>query len=161
MSRNEIRKILEDRVGKTTTMNILMGKFTPLTYSKDALESRYENVRRGNPDEILNRFEFLPFPKLDNTKRKWERMRFEDYERKLKEPEVDQDKPQAKRLLPTKAPRESIAENVNPVQDTVTPSVSPVANNVNPTTGLTTTETALLSPGDQAIRQKQRVTGVV
>ena len=161
MSRNEIRKILEDRVGKTTTMNILMGKFTPLTYSKDALESRYENVRRGNPDEILNRFEFLPFPKLDNTKRKWERMRFEDYERKLKEPEVDQDKPQAKRLLPTKAPRESIAENVNPVPDTGTPSVSPVANNVNPTTGLTTTETALLSPGDQAIRQKQRVTGVV
>ena len=63
--------------------------------------------------------------------------------------------------MPTKAPRESIAENVNPVPDTGTPSVSPVANNVNPTTGLTTTETALLSPGDQAIRQKQRVTGVV
>ena len=29
-------------------------------------------------------------------------------------------------------------------------------NPVNPATGLTTTETALLSPGEQAIRQKQK-----
>ena len=45
--------------------------------------------------------------------------------------------------------------------ETGTPTVGPVTNVTNPATGLTTTETALLSPGEQAIRQKQRVTGVV
>ena len=54
-------------------------------------------------------------------------------------------------------------EPVTPqLPDTPTPVVPNTnMNPVNPATGLTTTETALLSPGEQAIRQKQRVTGVV
>ena len=161
MSRMDIQKILEDRVGKRTARNILMGKYTPLSYSKDALEGRFENVRRGNPNEILNRFEFLPFPKLDNVRRRWETMRFEDYEKEINKPKETVGEPQAKALFPQKAPREAIAQNVNPVPETGTPTVGPVTNVTNPATGLTTTETALLSPGEQAIRQKQRVTGVV
>ena len=161
MSRMDVQKILEDRVGKRTARNILMGKYTPLSYSKDALEGRFENVRRGNPNEILNRFEFLPFPKLDNVRRRWETMRFEDYEKEINKPKETVGEPQAKALFPQKAPREAIAQNVNPVPETGTPTVGPVTNVTNPATGLTTTETALLSPGEQAIRQKQRVTGVV
>jgi hypothetical protein len=157
----DVQKILEDRVGKRTARNILMGKYTPLSYSKDALEGRFENVRRGNPNEILNRFEFLPFPKLDNVRRRWETMRFEDYEKEIQKPKETEGQPQAKALFPQKAPREAIAQNVNPVPETGTPTVGPVTNVTNPATGLTTTETALLSPGEQAIRQKQRVTGVV
>ena len=45
---------------------------------------------------------------------------------------------------------------VAPLPDTGAPVVQPQVANVNQTTGLTTTETALLSPGEQAIRQRQR-----
>ena len=42
------------------------------------------------------------------------------------------------------------------LEDSGDPVVGAQAPDVNPATGLTTTETALLSPGEQAIRQRQK-----
>ena len=47
-----------------------------------------------------------------------------------------------------------------PLADTPDPVVAAPVPNVNPATGLTTTETALLSPGEQAIRQRQKQRGI-
>tara|TARA_B100000513_G_scaffold170306_1_gene86173 strand:- start:201 stop:6533 length:6333 start_codon:yes stop_codon:yes gene_type:complete len=148
-------RLLKDRVGTKTATNILSGRFTPLSYSKDALRSRYENVKRGNPNETLLIGEFLPFAKLESVKNRWKVLRFEDFEREQKEPI----QPQAKALFPLKPDQESVAQDITPqpLPDTPDPNISaapPV--DVNPLTGLTTTETALLSPGEQAIRQRQK-----
>ena len=148
-------RLLKDRVGTKTATNILSGRFTPLSYSKDALRSRYENVKRGNPNETLLIGEFLPFAKLEAVKNRWKVLRFEDFEREQKEPI----QPQAKALFPLKPDQESVAQDITPqpLPDTPDPNISaapPV--DVNPLTGLTTTETALLSPGEQAIRQRQK-----
>jgi hypothetical protein len=67
MSKSDMRELLEVRVGKKTAENILRGKFTPLSYSEDALEGRFENIKRGNPDEKFKRSEYLPFNKLERA----------------------------------------------------------------------------------------------
>ena len=75
--------------------------------------------------------------------------------------------PERNPLTPSQVPKE---ETINPFLPAPTSEVNtpqlpnmptPVVPNtdmnpVNPATGLTTTETALLSPGEQAIRQRQK-----
>ena len=153
MSKSEVRKLLEGRVGKKTAENIIRGKYTPLSYSEDALEGRYENVKRGNPGERFKRSEYLPFNKLDRVKRDWERIDFEDYERELREPEQTDRVSQA----PATEPVEQEPQTP-PLPDTgaAQPGPPPVASVPNPATGLTPAESSLLSREEQLIRQRQR-----
>ena len=139
MSKSEVRELLEGRVGKKTAENIIRGKYTPLSYSEDALEGRYENVKRGNPGERFKRSEYLPFNKLDRVKRDWERIDFEDYERELREPEQTDRVSQA----PTTEPLEQEPQTP-PLPDTgaAQPGPPPVASVPNPATGLPPAESS-------------------
>ena len=67
------------------------------------------------------------------------------------DPEPTQETTQRQSSLPTELP-------VAPLPKTPDPAANMVATapKINPNTGLTTTETALLSPGEQAIRLRQR-----
>ena len=67
------------------------------------------------------------------------------------DPEPTQETTQKQSSLPTELP-------VAPLPKTPDPAANMVATapKINPNTGLTTTETALLSPGEQAIRLRQR-----
>ena len=153
MDEDDIEELLETRVGKATAQNILDGEFTPLSYSEDALEGRYENVKRGNPEEFFSRSEYLPFRKLRRAKKRWEKFKFEDFEREQKEPKQRQQMSEAPAAQPVEQEPQT-----PPLPDTgaAQPGPPPVASVPNPATGLTPVESSLLSREEQLIRQRQR-----
>ena len=163
MKDSEIIKLLVDRVGKKTALNIISGRFTPLSYSRDALMGRYQNVKRSNPKDIFSISDYLPLGKLEAVKSKWSIIRFEDYEKEMNKQRDETPGPQSSVIAPSAMTNIAAASapEPQPLPDTPDPNVQAATPNVNPQTGLTTTETALLSPGEQAIRQKQRTTGVI
>ena len=67
------------------------------------------------------------------------------------DPEPTQETTQRQSSLPTELPVAPLPKTPDPAANTVA-----TAPKINPNTGLTTTETALLSPGEQAIRLRQR-----
>ena len=154
ISDGDIIKLLVDRVGKRTAVNIINGRFTPLSYSEEALRGRYENVKRGNPKMKLDITEYLPFGKLTDVKVKWMQMTFEDYERELKEPEQRQQTSQVTQPAPAAEQEPQTPELAE--TPAAIPGPPPVASVPNPATGLTPVESSLLSREEQLIRQRQR-----
>jgi hypothetical protein len=166
LTRTQIIQALQKRIApdsKSISRKVAMfvsGRYTPITYGPEGLKSRREKIIRRNPDldqSMFNYQYFLPIGLLELEKAKWTGLRFEDFERQQ---ETQQ---QSAVEQPAETPVAAAPEiQTPPVQETGSPVVAPqpVAG-ANPTTGLTTTETALLSPGEAAIRQKQRATGVV
>ena len=154
MSKSDMRELLEVRVGKKTAENILRGKFTPLSYSEDALEGRFENIKRGNPDEIFRSSEFLPFGQLQRAKTRWSAIKFEDFEREMKEP----DQTSAAPVVAPQETAEAPEPQVPPLPDTPQPTVSPVkvTNQASATTGLRDAESVYLGPTEQLYRRRER-----
>jgi len=160
MKDSEIIKLLVDRVGKKTAANIISGRFTPLSYSRDALVGRYENVKRGNPDSDVFIADFLPFGKLEAAKARWGSQLFSNYEKEMnKEKEIENQQQSA--VVPPVNNQVASAPPPSQLPTTPDPVVTAAKPDINRATGLTSNETALLSPSEQAIRQKQRVTGVL
>ena len=166
VTRQDVLNALKKRIAPTSKtipdkiLFLLNGRYSPISYGPEGLKGRREKIVRRNPDLDKTRYNtqyFLPFGLLEREKNKWRGLRFEDFERRTREPEIRENI-----NVPQIDPVSQITEPVTPpVQDTGTPTVAPTpVANVNPMTGLTTTETALLSPGEQAIRQKQRTTGI-
>ena len=154
MSDIDMIKVLSDRVGKKTAANIISGRFTPLSYSKDALKGRFDNVKRGNPDETFRMTDFLPFAQLERAKAKWSIMKFEDFEREMKEPEQVSAAPVVKPQQTAEAPE----PQVPPLPDTPAPTVAPVNVVSAPSvrTGLTESESIYLDPTEKTIRRRER-----
>ena len=94
----------------------------------------------------------MPIGGLEQIKNKWRQLKFEDFERERKEP-IDQTSALPK--LGVEPEEEKIVTPQLPQSPDPAPPLAQAAD-VIPATGLTTTETALLSPSDQVIRQRQR-----
>jgi hypothetical protein len=159
MSKKQIREALENRkIAKSTIEAILRGKYKPLSYGEGGLEARYKKIKEANPDKKFRRTDFLPLNALDRAKRKWEKMKFEDFEINKKEP-IQSNKP-----LFAAPPQEvsQVDVPVPPLPDTGTPEIAPnqMANvsgtAVSPQTGLTNSESVYLSPTEQLYRRKER-----
>ena len=165
LTRTQVLKALTNRIspGSDTipekVQALMQGRYNALSYGPEGLKSRREKIIRRNPDLDIGRYSlqyFLPFGALENEKAFWQFKKFEDLEEK---PEREQQSaiPQPFEGTPTA----QVAEpQVPPLADTPDPVVAAPVPNVNPATGLTTTETALLSPGEQAIRQRQKQRGI-
>ena len=153
MDEDDVEELLEERVGKKTAQNIIEGIFTPLSTSEGALEGRFKNMERGNPDEFLDEDEFLPLDQLEDAKDNWEDLSFEDFEREQKEPKQRQQMSEAPAAQPVEQEPQT-----PPLPDTgaAQPGPPPVASVPNPATGLTPVESSLLSREEQLIRQRQR-----
>jgi hypothetical protein len=166
LTRTQIIQALQKRIApdaKQISEKVSMfisGRYTPITYGPEGLKSRREKIIRRNPDldqSVFNYQYFLPIGLLEREKLRWTGLRFEDFER-----EQEAQQQQSSVVQPVTTPVAQTPEiQTPPVQETGAPVVAPqpVAG-VNPMTGLTTTETALLSPGEAAIRQRQRTTGI-
>jgi len=154
MSDSDMLKVLIDRVGNKTAVNIISGRFTPLSYSEDALMGRFENIKRGNPDEIFQSSQFLPFGQLQRAKTRWSAIKFEDFEREMKEP----DQTSAAPVVAPQETAEAPEPQVPPLPDTPQPTVSPVnvTNQASATTGLTDAESVYLGPTEQLYRRRER-----
>ena len=149
-------------------MKIMSGKMDPITYSKPRMEEKIKKLRENDringfsDKREINQDAFYPKSDLDyilrqlNSQRLDEPFMFDE----IQAPTIPTDQ------FPPKTTVEEVSENNNqtklPVQPLPPqPAATQVANAttapINPATGLTTVETALLSPSEQAIRLKQRV----
>tara|TARA_Y100000768_G_C23989259_1_gene691058 strand:- start:198 stop:6953 length:6756 start_codon:yes stop_codon:yes gene_type:complete len=157
------KKQIKDVLGKDgrnvpNLDNLIDGKFTPVSYSESGLRQRadelYDEYKKSGI--IINRSDLRPFTELNRIIRQMKKIEFDD----LLDPERNP-------LTPSQVPKEEIINpflpaptsevNTPQLPNTPTPVVPNTnMNPVNPATGLTTTETALLSPGEQAIRQRQK-----
>jgi len=155
MTKREIRNLLQERVGADTARAIVSGEFTPLSFVEGALEGRFENIKRGNPDEIFFKSDFVPRRQLQSAKNKWDGLKFEDYERELREPKASD---KFSRVTTPETEQTAQAPQVPPLPDTPQPSVSPVSMTNQPSnrTGLTDAESVYLGPTEQLYRRRER-----
>ena len=161
LTRTQVIRALTNRIspGSDTVpqkvLALMDGRYTALSYGPEGLKSRREKIIRNDPDLDRGRYSlqyFLPFGALENEKTFWNFKKFSDFEER---PQPERQR-EAKSILPPKAPRVETEPVVPEIADTPTPQVQAATPAVNPVTGLTTTETALLSPGEQAIRLRQK-----
>jgi len=163
ITQDQAEQALKDRgLNKFKKKLLWYGEFTPVNISEDAMEKRAENIQKAYPDEWINPDDLYPKWQLQDVIDKWKYQRFEDYELN------EEDKMQKVSQAPVNVPQAEVAQGpveTPPLPDTGgTPVVPPntnVAGQINPATGLTQTETALLSPTEKLIRQRQRNQGVV
>ena len=158
LTRDQIERILgKDGRNVPNLDNLMDGVFTPVSYSESGLEQRadelYSEYKKNGIS--INRSDLMPFGKLDSIIFRMENIKFKDLEDPNRTP------------LPTPSGSGTPslfnmgAQESEPVTPELPNTPTPIVPNnnmnpVNPATGLTTTETALLSPGEQAIRQRQK-----
>ena len=162
LTEKQIKNILGPRGRNVPNIdNLLDGKFTPVSYSKDALKLRADELYKEYQRDgiLLNKNDLKPFSELNAIIREMKRIKFDDLLDENRRPFTP-----SQQTAPTMEELQGLegltgeAEPVTPqLPNTPTPIVPNAnMNPVNPATGLTTTETALLSPGEQAIRQRQK-----
>ncbi len=154
----EIRKeIIKRKANKKLGFKVLKGKFLPINYSvprfKDKIKEVEKDITRRGRTPQLNKNDMFPRQKLNEIKRFLMNQNLNEIFPFdiTTDPEPQQTTTQRQSSLPTELP-------VAPLPKTPTPAANMIATapKINPNTGLTTTETALLSPGEQAIRLRQR-----
>jgi hypothetical protein len=164
ITQDQAEQALKDRgLNKFKKKLLWYGEFTPVNISEDAMEKRTKNIQAAYPDEWINPDDLFPKWQLRDVIDKWKYQRFEDYELD-KEDKLQQ----VSQAAPINVPQPDVAMapvQTQPLPDTGgTPSIPPNTNitgqtgQVNPGTGLTQVETALLSPSEKLIRQRQRGT---
>jgi hypothetical protein len=157
LTRDQIERILgKDGRNVPNLENLMDGIFTPVSYSESGLEQRadelYSEYKKNGIS--LNRADLMPFGKLDAIIFRMENIKFKD----LEDPDRIPLPTPSGGSSPNLFGNQQESEPVTPqLPDTGVPTIpNNNMNPVNPATGLTTTETALLSPGEQAIRQRQK-----
>jgi len=199
LSPMKIRQILvKAGMNKKLVNNLMMGRYTPITYSKPRFESKIEDVKgvaemltEKSNQYVYNVDKNYLFPRwaLDKVKRNWSRKKFfpETYNEETKrweggyKPELEgavtndkgnvvYDENGKIKREPTLLQKgfEKIKPFISPLTDQrsqtplpPTPAVDArqVASgnqNISPRTGLTQTESALLSNEEKAMRLRQR-----
>jgi len=163
MTERQVKEALKDRkIPSSTIRKILKGEFKALSWGEGGLKSRYEKIKNANPDMRFNKRDFIPSSALRRAQRKWDRIKFKDFEITDKE---------GGPLLPMgkEEPFVPFSENtqdlpVPPVPDTGTPVVQPnqmaqgTGSAVNPQTGLTDAQSVYLSPTEKLYYQRNKGT---
>jgi len=162
VSKYQIKKEMKERsISRGDIRRILSGKFDPINFSSDRFENKIKELKKIEKDRgsnrIINKKSFYPKTDLKRVIRKLKRQKLDDefmfdkistdvprFTEGLTSIEIPQNKNLAKLPVPPLPPQ--------PAPVNITTAQAPV----NQATGLTSTETALLSPGEQAIRLKQK-----
>jgi hypothetical protein len=151
---------------KELVRNIIDGLFTPLKFSEKKLEEKYLKIERD--EKIAKRgippYNFIvPFNQLDKVIDKHYGISLKkDYEDAISRKQKGEGvQPGIKEVFP-KIPLKQETDKQSNIQTPPLPTTpqpvttSNITPQVNPTTKLTSVESALLSPTEQAIRQTQR-----
>jgi hypothetical protein len=163
----DIKKIFKVRKGisSKTIRNIMRGKFTPVNFSEQRFKKKLDVIKKREKEldfdyDLDKRF---IFPK-SKMKRVIRRLNKDDFDKPFY---YDRPKDDERSSLPLVEPsnvglaslRTTPEIKTPPLPKQPTPVVQQTAPNVIPNTGLTVTETALLSPDEQAIKLRQRGIG--
>ena len=159
LDRFDVEEILKDRgFSFTQRSNLIDGIFTPVTYSKSAMEKRARNIMDAYPKINIDYYDLYPKLELDSVISNYKYRYFDDYvdQETLPERPTYKERPNLSQAAPQpNAP-------VPPLPDTGTPEIAPnqMANvsgtAVSPQTGLTNSESVYLSPTEQLYRRKER-----
>ena len=161
LSDYDIKKIFTERgLGSSAINKLMRGEFVPVNFSESRFEKKVDKIkkeqkRRGLTDkQTVNTSFFYPKYELKDVIRN---LKYSNLNKVFK---YDIPKtPEPVSEVPVDQPEQQVAQ-AKPVTPPLPPQPEPVVQattpQINPTTGLTPTETALLSPTEQAIRQRQR-----
>ena len=147
-----VNKIVGERISQNEYNNINLGIFIPYTISEDVQKTFAENAAKiGQPNPLIS-----VNPIISNIQRTLSRV-------PLTEEGIPEIENPFKNLAkPTLEPVSSLPPLPNPAQipgyGQVNLPIAVAGGQINPITKLTSVEQALLSPSEQAIRQKQRTT---
>ena len=162
LNNRQIKKLFTGRgLGSSSINMLLRGKFVPVNYSKSRFEKKIETIkkdqkRRGlDKQQILQKSFFYPKREFDKVIRKLKRDSLDQpfFYDVPKEPAGISSLPVSEPVQVSQAPAKPVTP---PLPEQPQPVLQASMPQINPTTGLTPTETALLSPDEQAIRQRQR-----
>jgi hypothetical protein len=164
LTKGDLRKIMKARrMGKKEIARLFRGKFTPFQYSKPLMTKRYKEAKKAYPDETIERSYFYPRVELNRVIREYKN-------KSLKYPEEREDRstivPEQKVRTASTMPDIDFSMPTRtrvqapPLPQTPQPQRMGLASlqQINPATQLTQTESALLSPSEQIIKQRQRGT---
>ena len=156
--KRELRKINKDRISNKEFRKISRGKFIPAPYSKPRFKKRIKDAEKAHPDRNIDRRWVFPRSELNRVIREYRNKSLEPP--KPVEEIEDIDIEEESRIV---EPRKQLMSRLNqPRMQTpplpMTPQAAAVnprgMNVVNPLSGLTRTETALLSPSEQIIARR-------
>ena len=163
----DIKKELKERnVSRGDIRRILNGEFDPIPFSEKRFKGKLEeleemnrewNKKHPNNKRRLNRDSFYPKYKLKDIlwNLKFQRLDEEFFYDKIKAPTIQMKEPTSM-MVPEKTT--ALAQNIQtpPLPGTPMPDNKLVANapQINEQTGLTRTESALLSPSEQVIARR-------
>ena len=165
LTKRDVRKILMKRNFSGREISALLrGKFIPFKASSSLMEKRVRDAKKAYPDEKIEKSFFYPRREFNKIMR--------EYRNKSLKPETSREpvsqievpevpKVRTASVLPRlpriSVPTESRGQTPLPPTPAVDArQVASVNQNISPRTGLTQTETALLSPQEQAMRLRQR-----
>ena len=165
LSERDLRKTFKARKGMSSSVirSIMKGKFVPVTYSSSLFEKKINTMKKREKEQD---FDFGLSKRFIYPKSGMNRVI-----RKLKRDRLDAPFAYDKQDLRSEVPSTSIPTsgiiNTSVAQQTPLPvqplppqpkavAAAPITKPINPTTGLTNTEAALLSPTEQQIRINQR-----
>ena len=163
LTKQDIRKLMKRRDFSNREINTLFrGKFTPFKVSNSLMQKRLRDLKKAYPDEIINKDFFYPRKDFNRVMRKYRNRSL-----KVEQPEedktsifnkitdaivspagaaeVEQTTPNNQRIETPPLPNTPMPNR----QMTTLPSLQK-----NPVTGLTRTESALLSPTEQVIARR-------
>jgi len=151
VSTRTLRQANKGRLSNREFNAILRGKYTPINFSKSRMNKRVKDIQKAFPDEEIDRNFAYPARDLLRVIREYRGKSLKPVE--TTEREIED---QRSEVTPRTEPTRVSQLQTPPLPQTGAPIVSrtQTANVVNPLSGLTQTETALLSPEEQLIRQR-------
>ena len=164
LTKQDIRKLMKRRGFSNKEINTLFrGKFTPFKVSESLMQKRLRDLKKAYPNETINKDFFYPRKDFNKVMRKYRNKSL-----KVEQPEEDETSIFNKitdAIIPPAGAAEIEQPIVNTSQRMEVPPLpsTPMPNRQmstlpslqkNPTTGLTRTESALLSPSEQIIARR-------
>ena len=163
VSKYTIKKELKERnVSRGDIRRILNGKFDPIGFNEKRFENKIKDLRQIEKDRgsnrMINRRSFYPKMDLKRIIRQLKRQKLDD---QFIFDQISKDVPRftdglTSIKLPENTNQAAIQTPPLPIQPAATAVTNTAAAPINQRTGLTSIETALLSPLEQSIRLKQR-----
>jgi len=163
LTKRDVKKILKARgLGKREIRQLFRGKFTPANYNKDLMEKRYKNAKQAYPDQKVIKSYFYPKAELNRVIREYKNKSL-----KYKEDEGTSILDKIKDvIIPPAGAEEPIIDtnlqSINRIQTPPLPKTPEPTKQMaglaslqkDPMTGLTRTQSALLSPSEQVIARR-------
>jgi hypothetical protein len=160
LSKKDVRRIMKERGMGTREMNFLLrGKMEPFKFSESRFRKRVKDAKRAYPDEIIEKSFFFPRKNFIKVMREYRGKSLKPVKQEVKQETEETESPSMiNRLKDMVTPTDTNQQSqVPPLPNTPMPNrrmTTLPSLQKNPVTGLTRTESALLSPTEQVIARR-------